>query len=280
MRRLVYGLLLAGALTPAAAADFDTSWLRGSTTDLPTPHPYQVWSGFYGGGQVGEDFYGIDFRNVVGNSIQTISSLDANFNGIPLSNFPHLSVVNLKGPAFGGFAGYNYQLDDLVLGLELNFNRSTFNANLNDSESHNYLVNTNSTLYITRYNVTTTASADLADYGTIRARFGWAYGNFLPYAFIGASLAQIDTSRSVNVSYSGQQSTPTNPPAPAIGGNWTLADGFSGKWTLGFAVGAGLDYAITHNIFLRGEFEYLQLGSPDSIKMNTASARVGAGLKF
>ena len=225
----------------------------------------------------------------MGNSIQTISSLDANFNGIPLSNFPHLSVVNIKGGAFGGFAGYNYQLDDLVLGLELNFNRSTFNANLNDPESHNYFVNTNSTLYITKYNVTTIASADLTDYGTIRARFGWAYGNFLPYAFVGASLAQIDSSRSVNINYCGQQSpyTCTNPPppsvppaAPAIGGNWTLADGFSGKWTLGFAVGLGMDYALTHNIFLRGEFEYVQLGSPDSIKMSTASARVGAGLKF
>ena len=76
MRRLIYGLLLAGALTPAAAADFDLSWLRGSTTDLPTPQSYQVLVGIpCAGGQVGEDFHGIDFRNVAGNSIQTISSL-------------------------------------------------------------------------------------------------------------------------------------------------------------------------------------------------------------
>ena len=206
-----------------------------------------------------------------------------------MSNFPHLSVLNINGPSFGGFAGYNYQIDDIVAGIEVNFNRSTFNATLNDPETHSYFVTTNSTLYSAKFNVTTTAAASLSDYGTVRARFGWALGNFLPYAFVGASLAQIDSSRSVNVNYCGQPSpyTCANPPPPsvpppaaAIGGNWTLADATSGKWTLGFAAGLGMDYALTHNIFLRGEFEYLQLGSPDSIKLNTASARIGAGLKF
>jgi hypothetical protein len=37
---------------------------------------------------------------------------------------------------------------------------------------------------------------------------------------------------------------------------------------------------VTRNVFTRGEVEYLQLGTPNSIKINTVSARVAVGLRY
>jgi opacity protein-like surface antigen len=54
----------------------------------------------------------------------------------------------------------------------------------------------------------------------------------------------------------------------------------NGKYTFGFAAALGLDYALTRNAFVRGEVEYLQFSTPSNITLNTASARVGGGLKF
>src|ERR1700678_2617519 len=120
MRFLFCGLLLAAVASAALAADFDNSWLRGSSEPAADPPNYVHWSGLYGGGQVGEDFRGVDFRNVVGNSIAYISGLDGNFAGVPLSSFPQLSPMDTKAVSYGGFIGYNYQVDDIVAGIELN----------------------------------------------------------------------------------------------------------------------------------------------------------------
>jgi outer membrane immunogenic protein len=279
MRFLFRGLLLAGVASPAFAADIDDSWLRGSSSFPADPPSYQRWSGVYGGGQVGADSRGVDFRGIGGNAIATIAAMDANFTGIPLSNFPHLSTVNTQGPSYGGFAGYNYQIDDVVMGVELNFNQSSVKASLSDPESHSYYVTANGKLYATNFNVNTNASASVADYGTARIRGGWAYGNFLPYVFAGLSVAQVNTSQSVNVNYIGVVS-PFVAGQPMIGGNYTQSGTSHGKWIYGFDTGVGLDYALTRNVFVRGEVEYIQIGEPEGIKVNNASARAGLGLKF
>jgi outer membrane immunogenic protein len=279
MRLLFRGLLLAGVASPAFAGDMDNSWLRGSSSFPADPPPFQRWSGAYGGGQLGEDFYGMDFSGAVQTSIGDIAGLDANFSGIPLSSFPQLSTMNSKGLSYGGFTGYNYQIDDVVLGLELNFNRASLNGSMSDKESHNYFVSANSSIYATTYNVISSASAAAAEYGTMRLRGGWAVGNFLPYVFAGLSVGQVDTSSSVNVNYKGIFVSGANP-TTTIGGSWTQSTISHGKWLYGFDTGVGLDYAVTRNIFLRGEAEYLQLADQNAIRTSVASVRAGAGLKF
>ena len=49
---------------------------------------------------------------------------------------------------------------------------------------------------------------------------------------------------------------------------------------LGLHVGAGLDWALTPNIFARGEFEFVQFAPITNIAVSVASGRVGAGFKF
>ena len=285
MRRVICALVVLIAPAGALAGDFDA--LRGSQ---PVGYAsYTRWSGFYGGGLIGEEFDAADFRNLGSSEITTISGLDAAFVGIPLSNFPRLTSLNKETPSYSAFLGYNYQFEAAVVGFELTFTKTSFSASINDVESHSYFITGNNTLYLTKYNVTTTADAKVADYGTVRGRFGWAFGSLLPYAFGGVSISQINVAKSVNVNYCGQESPYTctnpppasNPPAPApIGGNWTLSNRIDGKWYLGFVAGLGLDYALTQNLFLRGEVQYIQFGAPDNIRLNATSARIGAGVKF
>ena len=78
------------------------------------------------------------------------------------------------------------------------------------------IFNGSSTYAPTTVNITSTGTADMSTYGTVRARLGWALGNFLPYLVAGISFAQIDSSRFVDVSYFGIDITPQsgNPPSP------------------------------------------------------------------
>lgn len=284
--RWVSCVVVALALPSAAfAADWDV--LRGP--EPVGPPSVTNWTGLYGGAQYGADFDGVDYRKVAQPYISTISALDANFNGIPLSNFPKLSALDTTKATYGAFVGYNFQFEDVVLGLELNYNRGSLNSSMTDSESHNYFQNANGTLYDATYNVSTSAAAAITNYGTVRGRVGWAFQNFLPYAFGGLSIAQVNASSSVNVNYCGQESpyscvnpppASTPPPPAPIGGSWTLSDHSHGKLYYGYVFGVGVDYAITQHMFVRGEVEYIEFGSPDGIRLSDASARVGAGVRF
>jgi outer membrane immunogenic protein len=88
----------------------------------------------------------------------------------------------------------------------------------------------------------------------------------------------------------GQQST-TNPPFPNADGtctpsatcvNFDLSNsaGQNNALMYGFSVGGGLDWAVTQNVFLRGEFEFVQFAPISNISVALISGRVGAGFKF
>jgi outer membrane immunogenic protein len=208
MRWWVLGLLIAMAC-PAVAADYDDSWLRGSQVigAAPTPPPrlYRIWAGVCGGAQVGEDWRGVDFRTVQG--IQTAINEDTILNSISaaLPNMQTLPQKNTTGPSYGGFVGYNWQLDDVVFGAELNANRSNLHQDVSSFVSRNYIITNGGYLFApTTVNVTTASSVAMSDYFTFRGRLGWAFGNFLPYIVGGLSFAQIDSSRTADISYSGQ----------------------------------------------------------------------------
>lgn len=295
MRRLVCGLLLAGFAQSASAGDLDIPWLRGSAQPAADPPNYARWGGFYGGGTLGADFHNIDLSNATNASTANIVAQDANLTGIPLSSFAPLSAFTSRNAGFGGFVGYNYQIDDIVAGFEINFGRSAAQANSSESESRVYYVcasdpgNTNCTSpnvsEAAQFKVTHSAAAALADYGTLRGRVGWAYGDFLPYFLIGVATSQVNASRSVNVTYTSciPQASPSPCGSIPIGNTpngITEADVFHGKWIFGLDVGLGIDYALTKHIFLRGELEYVQFSSVNDIKLNATNMRFGAGVKF
>jgi outer membrane immunogenic protein len=52
------------------------------------------------------------------------------------------------------------------------------------------------------------------------------------------------------------------------------------KTAVGFSAGLGVDYALSRNVFVRGEFEYLQFGTIGPINVNAIGVRTGLGMKF
>jgi outer membrane immunogenic protein len=269
------------ALAPSAfAADLDI--LRGSQTVGPAT--FTRWTGFYAGGDFGYSSANVDFSKatqpLISNSMQ-------NTGLVNIALVDQWTVLSSNSSAaatgFGGFAGYNTQWEDLVLGIEANYTHAPFAT-----------VATNSPLYrvvtvgsaLDSVNVSGSGSLSITDFGSLRGRFGYVFNNFLPYGFAGVALGR--GSYSVTADVSGQQNTnQANLVIPCtVNGttciNYDFPSGTSKSSTLlyGFSVGSGFDMALTQNIFLRAEYEYIQFAPIAKITAAISSARVGAGFKF
>src|ERR1700730_7468857 len=117
MRKLLLVAVIFGAATGAQAADMP-DFLRGS---LPAASaPTRNWDGWYAGGQVGYAWTNTDYGNSV------VSMTNDLFRSTtlqdPVSQLTLLGRVNGRSPGFGAFVGRNFQYDDIVLGVEANYN--------------------------------------------------------------------------------------------------------------------------------------------------------------
>jgi outer membrane immunogenic protein len=286
MRRLVRGLLLAGVTSPVFAADIDNSWLRGSSGFPADPPSYRRWNGAYGGGQVGADFHSFQFTD---NGNAAVASMVATDPILVATGAPILSDLRRRtasGLSYGGFAGYNYQIDDVVLGLEFNLNGSGLNVAARSAGTKtstvvcpNPPIAGGNTCQIT-VNAANDWTGALTDYGTLRARGGWAYGSFLPYVVVGLAVGRVNAVQTVNVNYSGIITIGPNAGQNVGPQSYTTTNVSHGKAAVGFSAGLGIDYALYQNVFLRGEFEYLQFGAVGSANLNVTSLRTGVGVRF
>ena len=281
MRLLVRGLLLAWAASPAFAGDIDNSWLRGSTSFPADPPTYRRWSGAYGGGQIGLDSHSLQFNDNGNARITTLVDADPILAVARAPILGDLERSDARGLSYGGFIGYNYQIDDTVLGLELNLNGSNINARTGSAKTATGALCPNAAAPCTiTVNASNAATDSLNEYGTLRVRGGWAYGSFLPYVVVGVAVGWVDSVQTVNVNFS-----ESNNPAAA---SYSDTANNHGKIAVGFSFGLGVDYAVYQNVFLRGEFEYLQFGdighansnATSLLNLNAMSLRTGLGLKF
>ena len=271
------------------AADYDNSWLRGSQTigaaPVPPARTYRIWAGVYGGVQAGADFHGVNFHDAPLEFIADAQNQDKNLNGLgaALPGMAGLPKINSNGSSYGGFLGYNWQIDDVVFGVEANANRSSLSTSAGNLTSRNYIITSGNYIFApTATTVTSTANVAVSTYTTLRGRLGWAFGNFLPYLVAGVSFSQIDSSRSVDINYLGAcvPQPPATCPNVTIGGDYQFGDVSHGKYVIGFDGALGIDYMLTRYAFVRGEVEYLHLGTPNNINMSTVSTRLGIGLRY
>ena len=286
MRWVICALAVLASVSPAFAADLDLDILRGSQP--VGPGTFTRWSGFYVGGQLSYGDANADFSGA------TQPLLAFSLRDLTLENEQHPSDIPVLGRGgsdavgYGGFVGYNTQWQDLVLGLEGNYTHT----NLETTASSSPLAGTPtspSRVFSAggaSYNVELfgTGNLDVTDYASLRARGGWVLGNFLPYGFAGFVLGS--GNYSVTTLANVTQST-LSPPFPCTYNDLTCQNfrfsnsvGQGNALLYGFSVGGGLDWALTQNIFLRGEFEYVQFAPIANIVASIVSGRVGAGLKF
>ena len=98
-----------------------------------------------------------------------------------------------------------------------------------------------------------TLGARVSDLATLRGRAGWVFGNVLPYGFAGLAVARTDLTRTF---------------------------GTSGVYSYGWALGAGLDWAVLPNLFLRAEYEYVGLGRVEDVQMHVSTVRGAVAWKY
>lgn len=271
MRWVIVALFVLNFAPRAFAADLDI--LRGS--EPVGPAFFTNWSGFYVGGDVGASDATADFSHATQPLVAFVLRNTALENTSHPSNLPVLGTADHTALSYGGFVGYNTQWQDLILGVEANVQHigsslvapgsPIARSGLSDGQGNSYTVAIGGTGTMANLN-----------YVALRGRAGLILGNFLPYGFLGAVVGIAD----VNVTTTVQGVC--EPGSKPICSNFAFSasDGRNSALLYGATVGGGLDYALTQNFFLRGEFEYTRFAPFDSLVLAVTSARLGAGFKF
>jgi outer membrane immunogenic protein len=276
-------------MAPAGAVAADMpEFLRGSYSPSSTR-----WDGFYVGGQAGKTFGSADFANATSSMVSFILA-NTELQSL-VSDWTTLSKGSTGGPSFGGFIGYNFQWDDVVLGAELNYNRMSLDTGARDTVGPILVPGADlpdgSTVL---YSVTETSNAAVTihDIATARARAGWAFDRFLPYGFVGLAVGRVDYTRFASVDVTKSTTPPPtivggvvvpSPPGPflpvALPRN-PQSQSQGGVIAFGFTAGLGVEVALMQNLFVRAEWEFIEFPNIADFRVSANSARLGVGLKF
>jgi opacity protein-like surface antigen len=280
MRWVISALIMLGLPAHALAQDFGV--LRGS---IPTYH----WGGFYGGGQISDSSSNMNFGQAAGSELSYVLRNTAIEADQHISGWTVLGSRLPTSTGYGAFVGYNSEWECLVLGVEANYTHfSGLSASSADSIARSFTDSTNLPAghnYVYSANVSAQSSMKITDIATFRGRAGWEVGNFLPYAFGGFAVGRANWATSATFAYTAFDSpTPSTPPIaplpPMSYGPVGSANGANGTFLYGVAAGLGMDWALTTNLFVRGEFEYVYFAPTAHIQASVTTARVGAGFKF
>jgi opacity protein-like surface antigen len=267
-------LLVALAAAPfgeARAADWPgADVLRGSYSA-----PVR-WDGVNFGVQLGAANMTTDFGNSTGSLVAYIlrnTIVEAEYSP---SSWTTLPKTTTTGRSYGAFLGYSAQWDQLVLGVDLAYNRaSNMEASATDSMSRQFSTSDGFYNHVT---VNASSSAKLIDYGTFRGRAGYAIGQFLPYALVGVAVGRFNYASTANVISSGTDVSGGG--GSPYSTNDTQTNAKNNAFTAGAVAGLGLDMAIMPNVFLRAEFEYIAFAPINGIRNEVKTGRIGVGVRF
>jgi len=274
MRRVLLAAAMFGAVSAAHAADLsDLPILRGSYVEGLTTSRAN-WEGFYVGGQAG---YGTSNMNFTGSTKTVAAHL---MSGLEMeqqqqvSSWPIMGKASTHGNGFGGFAGYNSQWEDVVLGLELNYMHGNFGGSQTDSMSRFFTLSSGYTDSVTYQG---TATMSISDMGTLRGRAAYAFGPFLPYMFGGVALGQANIIRTAHI-YGTQVNAKAAIGFQNVPFDLSATDAENSHLIYGYSGGLGVDVQLVSSLFLRAEWEYVRFTSSIDTSVNTV--RVGLGYKF
>lgn len=297
MRRLLLAAFIAVVAQSAHAADpADLPILRGSYREPPPPTAYRTnWQGVYVGGQFGYSSHDFDFSNTT-TGLQKYLVRNSIFSDT-VGQWQLLGSANQRTTGFGGFAGYNAQFENVVIGVEANYTR--FEGKWGSSTASMSRVMNNPTgssppsghTYEYTVSLNGDAAARVNDLATLRVRGGYTMGSFMPYAFAGLAAGFVDINRSVSIntatidiwteSVTNGDITTQIPHRDNLGGTTTAkSESQKNLLTFGYAFGLGFEYLLMSNVFLRAEYEFTQLGTGKDTIIQLNTGRVGAGFKF
>jgi opacity protein-like surface antigen len=270
LRVLAATMLLAVTAVPAVAADWLDDTLRGSySSNAPTR-----WDGIHFGATMGLSSMNTDFgsstRQQIAYTLRN-TALESQFSPSTWTTLPSNTTNSRQ---FGGFIGYNMQWQELVLGVDAGYIKpSSFNASASDAMSRVVTLADGTADGTT---IAARASIKLVDYATVRARAGYAFGQFLPYAVLGVAVGRFNYSVSTDV-------TVVQTPSGGVPSTFvfpTVTQSRDGAFSAGPVFGLGMDVAILPNMFLRAEWEYAAFAPVSGIRTGVNTGRVGVGVRF
>ncbi len=215
-------ILLAGSALVAALSIAPVA----NAADV-TPVGYD-WTGFYLGANAG-----VAWNN---------SSADGDFyfDGDRIKDVENRIDGDQAAFTGGALIGYNYQMDQIVLGVEADINYLGF------SDDNKRSIEIDHGPFDAGFNSKSSLEADW--FGTIRGRLGFAIDNVLLYGTGGLAYGHAEANSRVNVTVNGD--TVDSWKGSADDTNW--------GWTLG----GGMEYGIS-NWSLGLEYLYVDLGDGD-----------------
>jgi outer membrane immunogenic protein len=279
LRSGIAAALCAVVVTASAGGAGAADWpLRGSVDP-----GFVRWDGWHAGLQAGYANMNTDPGNSTSSAIAFIlrnTTLEA--EDAP-SSWTTLAPGTTNSAVYGGFVGYNMQWDKLVVGFDFGYKHpQRLDAGATDSISRRVVTSDS-----IQHDVTIDAQTvlKLVDYATLRGRAGYAIGQFLPYAVVGAAVGRFNYSTTVTVSDFMTQlplipSPPGGPIGPALLTPSSVTSGKDNSFVGGVVAGLGADWAITPGLFLRAEWEFIAFASVNGARNNLNTGSVGLGLRF
>jgi outer membrane immunogenic protein len=196
-----------------------------------------TWTGFYVGANVGGVWGRSDIIDTAGTYF-----------------FPNgASRISRSGVIGGVQAGYNWQISNIVLGVEADVSFSSSSQSAASDQT----------------GLPGTHSSRLSALGTVRARAGLAFDRFMPYVTGGLAFADLKNSL-------------TDPKFPFTTNR--------GSTSTGWVVGAGVEYALTQHWTVKAEYLYASFRDRQTVanvgpynfkfKDSLQIARAGINYKF
>jgi outer membrane immunogenic protein len=225
MLRRAVGAVIA-ALAVASSADAgDLAGRAGSIKDAPAAYGSSLWEGFYIGANAGYAW--------AGNNGGNIEVFDG--NGKPYATGPLNYDLSLEGGFAGLQVGFNRRAGNFVFGLEADIQTRVDGGSKTSFDPPAI------------FNFDYTAALDVAWFGTLRGRVGYARDRTLIYATGGLAFGEVNYSARYLIT------------EPCCSGGFANLKS-SGVET-GYVVGGGLEHAINPNWSLKLEYQYINLGS-------------------
>ena len=282
MRFTAATCVLAMVTGTALGADYRAAPALVAAEPAPPVETFS-WGGLYGGIHGAYSTANYDYKGLAKYLTPDTLASFPYLNDPAIRDFLTFGRNSADRYGVGGFIGVNAELDGAVLGLEADITRADFHI-----RHDKFTIDTSGTF---EDRTLTTGSAyyrnKISDYGILKARVGYGFGPVLPWLSVGLAVARsegrahadyeaVRIQRVAAVDAFGQPATAELRTVLAK----RHRDYKHDPYTLGLALGGGIDYAVLPHVLLRAEYQHVNFSDMKGSSPTLHSVRFGAGVKY
>lgn len=275
-------VLATASAAPATAADMG---LRGAIPGAVEPLPSQPnWGGLYGGFHFGVGNQQFDMQQAARTEAArqlTGLTYESTTGQTPLSQQILIDPMRTSTAMLGAFFGYQFQIEDFVVGAEIDWMRLT----RGQAATGTYVAPSGtlfpSTGFTDSVRQAASVTSRLDEYFTVRGRLGYAFGRVMPYLTGGIAVGRGSTT----VTYSSAVNRTDTSATDGVDwtANFTLRNGVRTSGTayaFGLAAGAGIEALLSSYLFMRAEYQFVRFNNLAGVPITMHNARLGVAVKY